>query len=77
MRNTELLALLSRGYTLRYRRSKHLVSLYNPADELEYNITPEVIEELLSAGLISISSEEPERIYSLTEKARMLLSWHD
>ncbi len=77
MRNTELLALLSRGFTLRYRRSKHVVSLYNPADVLEYNIPPEVIEELLSAGLISISGDEPERVYALTEKAKMLLSWHD
>ncbi len=77
MRSTELLALLSRGFSLRYRRSKQVVSLYNPANEVEYDIPPEMIAELLSAGLISISGEEPERVYSLTEKARMLLSWID
>ncbi len=75
MRSTALLALMSRGFSLRYRRSKQVVSLYNPANEVECDIPPEIIAELLSGGLISISSEEPERVYSLTEKAKMLLSW--
>ncbi len=77
MRSTEVLALLTRGYTLRYRRSKQVVALFNPANEVEYDVPPEIIAELLSAGLISVSSEEPERVYSLTEKAKMLLSWED
>ncbi len=74
MKTTELLALLSRGFSLKCRQSKQVASLYNPAGEFAYDVQPEMIEELLSAGLISLSAEEKQQVYSLTEKARMLLS---
>ncbi len=74
MKTTELLALLARGFSLKYRQSKQAATLHNPAGEFAYDVQPEMIEELLSAGLISVSAKEQEQVYSLTEKARMLLS---
>ncbi len=75
MNPTELLAFLSRGFTLKYDPSQPSASLYNPAGEFARDIPPEVIEKLLSNGLLYISAEEPQRGYALTEKARMLLSY--
>ncbi len=74
MKPALLLAFLSRGYSLRSGSPEQSISLYNPAGELECDIQPEVVEKLLADGLISASEEELERIYSLTAKARMLMS---
>ncbi len=75
IRSVELLALLARGFSLKTRQSHQVITLYNPAGEIANDVPSDVIEKLLSEGLISVTAEEPERIYALTEKARMLLSW--
>ncbi len=74
MKTTELLAFLSRGYVLKSAPGEQAAALYSPAGEIAGEVRPEIIAKLVSDGLISLSAEEP-RVYSLTAKARMLLSF--
>jgi hypothetical protein len=73
MKPTALLTFLSRGYSLRADPSTGVVALVNPEGIAGTEVPTEIINELVSAGLLSYSSSlVPE--YALTEKARMLLS---